>query len=497
MTHLPGLGPKRARRLYEELGIDSLPALEQAANAQKIRELKGFGPKAEERLLQTVQAARERAAGGGRERRRHTDRARPGAGGRRAAGRGAARPPGVRSGRAGRVGAADDRQRQGPRRHRDRARPAGAGARGRRSWSWCEAAQTPGEAGVRLRTHTGLRSTCGSSRPTSSATCCSTSPAPSSTTWRCAQRRSARDCTCPSMACSTTSPARPTAARPRQQVYALLGLRLHRARAAREPRRARGGGPARAAAADRGRRPTRRPALPHHRLRRHRLDRRDGAGGAGRGLRVPGDHRPLGGRFGTRLDRRTRCASTSRRIRALSGTDEVEGITLLAGSEVNIAPDGSLDYDDELLAELDWVVASVHSSFRDGRRRDDRADRARDREPAGRRDRPPHRPQDRAPPAVRARFPGGARCGRAGRDDARDQRQPRSAATSTTRTRAPPRQAGVGDRDQLRRSPHRRLRGRALWDRHRAPRLAGRRAVLNTRPWAELAALRPRAFVAR
>ena len=38
-------------------------------------------------------------------------------------------------------------------------------------------------------------------------------------------------------------------------------------------------------------------------------------------------------------------------------------MTLLAGSEVNILPDGALDYDDDVLAELDWVVASVHSSF--------------------------------------------------------------------------------------------------------------------------------------
>jgi DNA polymerase (family 10) len=45
-------------------------------------------------------------------------------------------------------------------------------------------------------------------------------------------------------------------------------------------------------------------------------------------------------------------------------TTEVEGIRLLAGSEVNILPDGTLDYDDGLLAELDWVIASVHSSFR-------------------------------------------------------------------------------------------------------------------------------------
>ncbi|MGH2965970.1 MAG: DNA polymerase/3'-5' exonuclease PolX [Solirubrobacterales bacterium] len=40
------------------------------------------------------------------------------------------------------------------------------------------------------------------------------------------------------------------------------------------------------------------------------------------------------------------------------------GFRVLAGSEVNILPDGSLDYDDELLGDLDWVIASVHTSFR-------------------------------------------------------------------------------------------------------------------------------------
>jgi DNA polymerase (family 10) len=44
----------------------------------------------------------------------------------------------------------------------------------------------------------------------------------------------------------------------------------------------------------------------------------------------------------------------------------MDGFTLLIGSEVNILPDGSLDYPDELLAELDWVIASVHTSFRMG-----------------------------------------------------------------------------------------------------------------------------------
>jgi DNA polymerase (family X) len=41
----------------------------------------------------------------------------------------------------------------------------------------------------------------------------------------------------------------------------------------------------------------------------------------------------------------------------------LEGIRLLAGSEVNILPDGTLDYEDELLERLDWVVASVHTAF--------------------------------------------------------------------------------------------------------------------------------------
>ncbi|HVP03092.1 MAG TPA: PHP domain-containing protein, partial [Solirubrobacteraceae bacterium] len=43
---------------------------------------------------------------------------------------------------------------------------------------------------------------------------------------------------------------------------------------------------------------------------------------------------------------------------------QLEDIRLLAGSEVNILPDGDLDYADDVLAELDWVIASVHTAFR-------------------------------------------------------------------------------------------------------------------------------------
>jgi DNA polymerase (family 10) len=49
------------------------------------------------------------------------------------------------------------------------------------------------------------------------------------------------------------------------------------------------------------------------------------------------------------------------RVRAVG--ERIDGLRLLAGSEVNVLPDGSLDYEDELLAELDWVVASVHTAF--------------------------------------------------------------------------------------------------------------------------------------
>ena len=50
-------------------------------------------------------------------------------------------------------------------------------------------------------------------------------------------------------------------------------------------------------------------------------------------------------------------------IEHIRGLD-LDGITVLAGSEVNIHTDGSLDYEDELLEQLDWVVASMHTSFR-------------------------------------------------------------------------------------------------------------------------------------
>jgi DNA polymerase (family 10) len=56
MTRLPGLGPKRARRLFDELGIDSLQMLRAAAEGEQLRAIKGFGPKFEASVLSSLDA---------------------------------------------------------------------------------------------------------------------------------------------------------------------------------------------------------------------------------------------------------------------------------------------------------------------------------------------------------------------------------------------------------------------------------------------------------
>ena len=52
-----------------------------------------------------------------------------------------------------------------------------------------------------------------------------------------------------------------------------------------------------------------------------------------------------------------------RHIEHIRSVDE-PGISVLAGTEANVLPDGALDYADDVLDELDWVIASLHTSFR-------------------------------------------------------------------------------------------------------------------------------------
>lgn len=59
---IPGLGMKKIKILYAELGIDSIDALESAASNGRISALKGFGAKSEEQILRRVTRMRERAS---------------------------------------------------------------------------------------------------------------------------------------------------------------------------------------------------------------------------------------------------------------------------------------------------------------------------------------------------------------------------------------------------------------------------------------------------
>ncbi|MFH1179877.1 MAG: DNA polymerase/3'-5' exonuclease PolX [Candidatus Bathyarchaeota archaeon] len=61
LIEVEGIGPKIAMRLNEELRVTNLEELEQAAKAQKIRVLKGFGAKKEENILKAITEYRNRS----------------------------------------------------------------------------------------------------------------------------------------------------------------------------------------------------------------------------------------------------------------------------------------------------------------------------------------------------------------------------------------------------------------------------------------------------
>ena len=58
MMRVPDVGPKTAKRMWEELGVTSVAELAAAAQAQRIRELKGFSAKSEEKILKNIQQYR-------------------------------------------------------------------------------------------------------------------------------------------------------------------------------------------------------------------------------------------------------------------------------------------------------------------------------------------------------------------------------------------------------------------------------------------------------
>jgi DNA polymerase (family 10) len=352
MTHLPGLGPKRARRLYDELGIDSLEALRGAAENHQIRTLKGFGPKAEEAILASV-----RLDGAG-ERPTRVVLSRALAIGEPLVAALRAHPA---SGEVELAGSA--------RRMTDTVKDLDviatasdplALARAAAELDLVEHAGTPATAGLRLRTHTGiavdlrivehdqfgnlLQHLTGSKQHNMALR-------------EAAVRKGLHvseygvldDATGETHRCATE-----------HEVYALLGLEYI------EPELRENRGELAAAAAG-----TLPKLIERSDLRGDLHSHTTASDGTasieemalaardfGYEYLAITDHSASFG-FGDEVSPE-RLREQIARIRAT----DIDGIELLAGSEVNILPDGSLDYPDELLAELDWVIASVHSSFR-------------------------------------------------------------------------------------------------------------------------------------
>jgi DNA polymerase (family 10) len=58
ITRLPGIGPKRTKTLWDELGITTVDGLEKAAEAGKIVQLEGFGKKTQEKILAGIETHR-------------------------------------------------------------------------------------------------------------------------------------------------------------------------------------------------------------------------------------------------------------------------------------------------------------------------------------------------------------------------------------------------------------------------------------------------------
>jgi DNA polymerase (family 10) len=55
-TKLPGLGPKTARKIWQELGVTTVGELKEAAEAQRLRTLAGVGARLEENVLKALEA---------------------------------------------------------------------------------------------------------------------------------------------------------------------------------------------------------------------------------------------------------------------------------------------------------------------------------------------------------------------------------------------------------------------------------------------------------
>jgi DNA polymerase (family 10) len=353
MMHLPGFGAKRARRLYDERGIDSLEALRAAAERQELRGLRGFGAKAEEKLLETLAAG----ADGRPAPRVLLSRALPIA--EQVVGALRAHPGADRVEVAGSL-----RRRADSVKDLDviaTAHDAKGLVETLTGLPVVESVQQSGDVGARVMTHAGLKVDLKVVEPDQFGNVLqhfTGSKAHNVALREMAVRRGLHvseygildDATGETTRCATE-----------EAVYARLGLPWI------APELREGRGEIEAAAAGRLPELVRLEDLRgdlhcHTTLSDGRQDVEamvQGARARGYEYLAITDHSATHG-FGNHVDVETLRAQIER-VQALDAT--LDGFTVLIGTETNILPDGSVDYPDDVLAELDWVVASVHTSF--------------------------------------------------------------------------------------------------------------------------------------
>jgi len=361
MVKLPGFGPKRARKLFDELGIDSLDALRAALEAGKLRELRGFGIKAETQLKETLETYR---AAGGPAARVVLSRAEAIAEEVLEALR--AHPASDRVEAAGSL-----RRRADSVKDLDIIATASdpkALARTLGELELVESVQSSGDAGARVTTHTGMKIDLKVVEPDQFGNVLQHFTG--SKAHNVALRESAvrRGLHISEYGILDDESGETTRCATEEAVYERLGLPWI------PPELREGRGELEAAMSNP-------PALPElvaledlkgdlhmHTTSSDGLQTAEEMALAARerGLQYIAitDHSASHG-FGNDVSP----AELEQRIEEIHALNErLEGIEVLIGTESNILTDGSLDYPDELLERLDWVIASVHTSFRMGPR---------------------------------------------------------------------------------------------------------------------------------
>jgi DNA polymerase (family 10) len=354
VMHLPGFGPKRARTLYDELGVDSLEKLRELAEAGEIRKLRGFGAKVEESLLRTLAALED---GGGPAPRILLSRALPVA--EEIAGALRDHPA------ADRVEIAGSLRRLG-----DSAKdidiiatasdPAALIAR-LRELELVESVNATGDAGARVTTHSGMRVDLRVVAPDQFGNVLQHFTGAKAHNVQLREWAVRRGLHISEYGVLDDADGETTRCATEEGVYERLGLPW----IPPELREGRG----ELDAALKGTLPElielgdlRGDLHCHTTLSdgRNTLDEMAEAAKAhGYGYLAVTDHSASHG-FGNHV---TSEMLEARIDEIAELNSRLDGITILAGTEANILPDGSLDYPDELLARLDWVIASVHTSF--------------------------------------------------------------------------------------------------------------------------------------